>query len=628
MAVEFFVNNKQVELKEGTRLQFNYAISDIFSLGYVRSSYSNVFDAPFTPENTLALNGLGLTGDTSEVPYTKTVAVLKQDGFDIIRNGWLTLEETGINYRMGVLQGVYDFFKDVENKTLGNDLDISALDHDKTVDNFKGSLNDNYLYRYVVANFGGKTALPSGVINIDYLIPVVKLSYFWNKIFQTFGYTYSGSIFSNPDYKDAYITYPKAPSNDAAEEVVVSTAFKNQTIDTNPVQIGQSGSYSFPNSYNWDVAGPGFGVWNYTVLESKKYRIRCRPSGYLEYGRDFTFFYFSISVGNKIIKVFKSKWTDTNFDDYFIDIDLIEGQTLSFEIYGPNFGRPDQLRILSLELGIYELSSGNFDFTSALSDFSIKDFVKEIINRFALTVVYDDITKNLAFYTAEEKINFNNTVDWTEKYSQRTKESYLYGQYAQRNLFKHKYNDEEENFNDGEIKIQNQNLEITKDIVSSKTYSPESRITNLTIGVNSFSTPVYRLWNTELREDDNGSLLIDYKGLNGRYYIMKLKRVDESLSFKSEVLESDIETTSFFFVPNANNTHYNDLVPKYYKPYEKMLNNFRMHEIELVLSLPDVLNIDFTKLYYFEQEANLYMLNKLTWEEGKMCKGEFIKVNK
>lgn len=631
MAVEFFVNNKEVELKEDSKIQFNYTIGDIFNIGYLQVSYSNVFDAPLTPENTLALDGLGLTGDLSNIPYTKTTAVLKEDGFDIIRNGWLTIEETGNSYRMAIYQGVTDFFKDIENKTLGNDLDISSLDHDKTIEAFVQSVEGNKDYRYILADFGGKTQLPDNVINIDYLIPAVKLSYFWNKIFETFGYTYSGSIFSNPDYTEAYMTYPKAPSNDAAEEVLISSAFKNQTIDTNPVQSGQSGSYSFPNSYNWDVAGIGFGVWNYTVLESKKYRIRCRPAGYLEYGQDFTSFFFTVSVNGNIVKSFTSKWTDTNFDDYYIDVDLIEGQEVSFSIQSRNFGRPDQLRILSLEVGIYELSTGNFDFTSALGDFAIKDFVKEIVNRFGLTVIYDDLTKNLAFYTAEEKVDFNNYVDWTQKYANRTKESYLYGQYAQRNIFAHKYNDDEETFNNGEIKIQNQNLELSKTIVSSKIYSPSDSLTRLTIGANSILSPVYRLWNTEVKEvveNNVNTLKVEYNGLSGRYYIVKLNEVYETGYFKSELLNSDVENTTRYFVTNNTDVNYVDLIPKYYKPYEKMLNNFRMHEIELALSLPDIMQLDFTKLYYFEQEANFYMLNKLTWEEGKNCKGEFIKVNK
>jgi hypothetical protein len=53
---------------------------------------------------------------------------------------------------------------------------------------------------------GGTSAT---TINVDYLVPSVKVSYLWDNLFSTYGFTYSGSIFSSPDFTNLYLTYPK-----------------------------------------------------------------------------------------------------------------------------------------------------------------------------------------------------------------------------------------------------------------------------------------------------------------------------------------------------------------------------------------------------------------------------------
>src|SRR5690606_30837853 len=98
----------------------------------------------------------------------------------------------------------------------------------------------------------------------------------------------------------------------------------------------------------------------------------------------------------------------------------------------------------------------------AFTDFGVKDFVKEITTRYGLTPIYDHLTKNVRFLTVDEKINFGNVVDWSDKYVNREEESYLYGSYAQTNAFTHKYNEDGDDYNNGSININNSNLDTSK----------------------------------------------------------------------------------------------------------------------------------------------------------------------
>lgn len=643
MAVELIVNDKIIDININTPFQFNFTVADIFNIGMVASSYSNAFQAPQNANNILALEGLGLVGSNSQVPYQKTKAVVKYDGFDVVRDGSLNVMETRESfYQLSILEGMTDFFKDIENKTIGNDVNgVRELKHDKTIKNFRNSILDqNSIYTYIIADFGGKMQLPNNTINIDYLVPVVKLSYLWQKIFETFGYTYSGSIFNDEDFTESCITFPQPPDagDDAVNETFYSKANKSSIRDQFPQKDGSNRWY-FPNSYNWTTPGTGFSNWNFTATEAGTFRVRVKPIGYTRNSspngnplfETQSPFVFDVCKGDTIIPggTFMSQYSaSADFSTYYVDFPLSAGESINFKIrQSTTVNDPMYLQLNSIELSVYTTDAGVFDFSETFSDFTIKDLVKEIILRFGLTPVYDSLNKHINFLTIYDKVNFNNYTNWSSKYVAREKESYLFGSFAQNNLFTHKYNEESSSFNNGNISISNSNIEVTKTVYSSKIYSSEQAVRTYSIGSDTFKTNVYPVWKPEIKEGES-AIEVEYKGLNGRYYITRLKRVNSQGKFRSEILKSNTESTSYYYVPSNENVHFNQLVPKYYSIYQGILNNFKMHTIEVALSLPDIMHLDFTKLYYFEQEASFYLLNKLQWQEGKTCKGEFIKVNK
>jgi hypothetical protein len=71
-------------------------------------------------------------------------------------------------------------------------------------------------YKYILADYNGQATYTSTsggtsatTINVDYLVPSVKVSYLWDNLFSTYGFTYSGSIFSSPDFTNLYLTFQK-----------------------------------------------------------------------------------------------------------------------------------------------------------------------------------------------------------------------------------------------------------------------------------------------------------------------------------------------------------------------------------------------------------------------------------
>jgi hypothetical protein len=51
-----------------------------------------------------------------------------------------------------------------------------------------------------------------------------------------------------------------------------------------------------------------------------------------------------------------------------------------------------------------------------------------------------------------------------------------------------------------------------------------------------------------------------------------------------------------------------------------------MHKIKLAINKFDFINLDFDKIYYFKQEQGYYILNKLTFENGKISDAEFFRI--
>lgn len=134
------------------------------------------------------------------------------------------------------------------------------------------------------------------------------------------------------------------------------------------------------------------------------------------------------------------------------------------------------------------------------------------------------------------------------------------------------------------------------------------------------------VWTKEINIDEDENITIEYKGNTGRYFWLKSKRVNENILYASPILGGS-QMTDAYNLADTHNTTFVDLVPIYYADYQQILNNTRIHEIELNLSAVDVINLDFSIPYYFEQEQSFYKLNKIVYEAGKPSKGEFIKLN-
>lgn len=666
---ELYINGNKVDFEINDNKDFEYSIQvhDLASVESVNASYTTSFKVPKTKRNVEIFKSLGLTGALSNIPYKKTSAKLVVDGVTLISDGWLRINSTTNEaYEVNIENGILDFFASIANKNIGEEVELSELDHEKNIDAVLSSFDNSKPYLYIVGDYNGLSKITRqnvDYLNADYLTPSARVSWLWDKIFTTFGYTYSGSTFDpNADNNDngaydfyqLYMTYPKSPSiksddEEEIEPVLIGTVNQTKredymtedwddwfiqvplpvTIDPNSgatkidefyFTVAENGTYRFTNE--------GFIGWDEYNYEDGRDQNDPRRKDTQNLVLKLDSFYAETSTSAYIVAQHLGTPNTGSFE-----IPLRAGEKIGFRYYLrdsnlSNWGL-DHIEVHSIKLKIEQVSKSQISFSEELTKFSVTDFFKEILWRFALTPFIDNETKNIHFMTLNERLNTSQVVDWSSKYIKRTSEEYELGDYAQKNLFKHKYNDSNAKYNDGAINVLNENLEESKDLVTSKIYTYDNSLTTIMNGLG--ESNVIPIWQQDIKEekDDTGAnkIKIEYKELNDRYYFIRPKMVYENINIASPAYQ--IYTSSLLYpVVNNIDTTYRELVPKYYSNFQKIANNAIIHTISLALTSLDVANIDLKSLVYFKQESAYYLLNSLKYKPNGACEGEFIKIHR
>lgn len=634
--VELIINQNNIELPSNTKIKFTKQISDIFDLSQVSCSFTNSFEFEKTPANSQAMQQLGISGDNSQIPYIKNDAQLKVNGFDLISKGWFNVLGTDSNYKGSILDGMVDFFKAIENKTMGKDLDLSKFNHEKLLDTVVDSFTNDY-YNYIIADYGGKTIFEEG-INIDYLAPCFSIRKLWELIFSTFGFNCD---YTNLSYIDGlYITYPKEVAQGQVNELVA-------TLVKNPYSTLQmsfvAGVASPTSQYFWDSSVITEGSlqlnnWKYIIPETTSYHFELSVEMYLLYRRvnyysraidvTFTILKNGVRIGAIISDFvegdFVGNLRTTEFNlacdaGDIIEITITAPRYLTFR--GKQFYAKDW-RHKSTLFKIYKTDLGTTILENELKDFLIKDFIKEIIWRTGLTPILNRETNTVEFITLDSRIDFNNAQDLSHTFIERTGEIYT-NDYAQKNVLKLKNNSDTDQQGDGYLYVFNRNIEDEKIIAQSKIYAPDKKIAT---SFGSFSTNQYKIWETEAK-DNNGTVEINYKGLSGRFYF--IRKTEQSGTFKiiSEILDDETVVSSVPVGINTN-TLFEEAVFNNYSEYQKIFNNFRIHTISQALTENDFIGLDLTRPVFFKQENAFYICNKIPFSEGEKSIGEYIKINK
>ncbi|MBC5836780.1 hypothetical protein [Flavobacterium muglaense] len=614
-----FINDVEFELtNNSTDFARTLQVNDLISLQSRQTSYTKNIHIPKTPNNLQALGFIGEFNSTGYALPSRKLEVTYIVGNDyMIYKGWGVIEETTDEYiSINVYDGLIDLYKSIENVTL-SELDVDALEHPKTLTNVINSITNiaTSPYTYIVADYGGKarftfvTGGTSGTsVNMDYLVPSVKVSYLVDKIFDYADATYSGSTFLTTEYEELYISYSNGYPVDAEPIIFYSnTSFQQGTnlgnssysafVVKHNSAAPYSGSFStdevylIPTTgvYQFVDDGVGTGKWDKGIYGQTAFGIR-------------NAMVVEVIVNNGTAYDIKTKPILTlNSND---TIKIIARTSGGYKLNNITF---------KLNLKYYLIGGNEVNFKNSLKEFQVKDFLNEIIYRYGLTIYKDKYTNHYTFKTFDEIINYdsNNLIDLSNSFVKKINEKYKYGSYAQNNIIKYKYNVDGSSYEDKTITINNVNLEETKIVLTSKMYAKEE-FQSKELG---YYSNQYLLWTKDLSDG-----VTTYRSLTNHFHFISLSRLDLNTFIGSELTGDKILINPFYLSK--------DVYLQPYVKFEGILNDFKLITAEMYFDISQINNFDFSKLYYFKQLGGYYIVNKIQdYQLGKTCKVELIKAN-
>jgi hypothetical protein len=634
--VELIINNRSVDISD-SKVKYIKQVNDLADVTTVNASYSYSIKAEKTPTNTQIFLGLGLIGNTSNVPYKKNLTRLIDNGVVLIPNGVSYVKETADDYKIVIQDGIVDFFRSIENRTIGLDLDLSELSHTKNDVNIVASFGRTD-YKYLISEYNGWT-VRDGTLNPDYQVPSINNKYIFDKIMAYAGYTYENM----PDISNEWTTFPTPPTIPTDEEILRFKGFLSvtqditlyedwrdyfiptwgsvTTYDTAFLQLINNWKLKIKQTGNYKADFNISGSMLYAVLEGNQLYTQSMPIKMVLYQN-----------GNPISSVISPNATIKNFNGGANNVLEFYPDTLTRQ-EAEDLGYNDERFLNALEDGTFyiakiiigafnaEISTMGvevFDFGEAFKDYSMTDFVKEVMFRKSLTPFPDVNAKHISFKTLAQRVSTSNAINWTSKYARRTKEEYQFGIYAKQNSLVMKHDNQEETFGNGYLPVPNDNLKDSTTLLQSKYFAPSGDLKAIR-NINGEFFLEIKFWEREVKEDD-GAQVIEYKPLSNRFFLLKEQTVNKTIEI------GEIEVTSF---PKAimDGTKMSDVVNDYYSSWGVIFNRLTIQDIELALNEYDVATLRLDLPYYFEQEGAFYLLNKLNYESGKLASGEFLKIS-
>lgn len=634
-----------VETEKGTlyvdgRFSYTKQNADIADVSTSNTNYTNSFNVRRDKTSTRILKGLGLVGSLSRIPYEKTKARLNVNGVTIVENGWISIKSVDKDkYKISILDGNIDFWKAVEKVNLGQ-LDLHETEHKKSPQTIIESFDNEY-YKYLIADYNGESFPDNDQYNGDQLIPSIKESYLFERLFEALGFSYS-----LPISIDTWLTYSKNTGGDAGFDDATIYRLDSDQIDsgrfdadrgflTSDMQPVQSDEVvHIANTIGTRLYYFKIGHYKMTISWDKLRgyaRIKNR-SVLSQFFGVFTPVIIEIYINNTLHYMVPATITEMeNFEIEFfpnfeistydvIDIRVRGLDTREYLVVHGNTPSTIDYKYFEAEEFIFKMERRNSDdlnFSDALENVSAKDYIKLIMHRYGLTLFYEpgDLHNNVKFMTIEDRINAPYQ-DLSAYYIARDSEEYVYGDYAQHNRFKHKYDQDGQVFNDSQIAIDNENLPYERQIVESFTYSATQN-------------KVFKMYDKEISNNENDVIEIDYNPIDNRSFIQNInwKNVDDLLIYsKLPGITGENYSGAVPFATDQKST-FRYFIPKYWVGYENILNNAKIHKVILRMSIYKFMHIDLKKRVYIKAQASYYIINSIQVKNDDKVEAELIKLN-
>lgn len=493
----------------------NFAdIAKFFTSRSVSISCKNI------PENRRLLGFVGLLLSNTRYPYISEENWRVYSGgieiFDSAKVTVLGYDDNEIN--IAVSSGLNSFLKLLSEKSLGDF--ASDLTHVNTVQNIREGASGNKPYHYIFGyNYGRMLDMINDTVNYDLsaVTPSVRIEHLLNNIFNSVGWSYEFD--GDNEYKEDYLLYPSGEEEEEDVDILtlhdklVPSSYSDYSGDYEDDFYIQTTNIFNSNPSDFDRVGTGLFI--------------CKTAGNFNFSLSGVFSRtYNTDYAELVIEVAGQRYVEyivqgapSNISIEFnkqVNVgDLVE---LYINIRG--LDKPDAIvNVSSGDFQINLLGASVINFSKALMDISAQEFFKEVLMRYAVVPYVDEFNKKITFVSQEKRMN-ENPVNLDMKHVRKFSVNYQ-ANLAQNNYLQHKYSEDNLNYADGNITVDNENLKLSDTIYESFTFAPEG-VFEMMFGGRRGVVFVdgLRQFENNAKEGDSGAE-VEYKALEGRYYIFK-----------------------------------------------------------------------------------------------------------
>lgn len=626
-----FLNNKEVDIEQVV-ISVTKQVNDIAELRDSQNHHSNKFELPFTANNKIVLDYLGIDGNQSRKPYERISVNYIEDGHSVITDGYAVIssfKNRNGRYTVTIYDGNIFLFEAMGTKKL-NELDLSSLDHQLTEANYIASYPNTTGYIYAVSDTGRFNPIPK--IEVNYQMPSIFVSTIFDKIMSEAGFAYSGDVFTNHKFEKLVIT-PKRGYNSETDAISnpinITISGNTQTNTVYPCEFCDqvnSGIIRYPMVFTPNISIMNYGI--ITITETGQYSLNITTT--LS-----STFVSANSMGVKVVR---------NGVVIATGAGVFNGATLKYDVsYSATFSfqAGEQIQVYyyfdgfasTLLNGTFTHESTNFTFSStssAVVDLNIADFigdmtqtafVKDIMQRFGLVIQKVKNVDEYEFKKFQDIIlDTANAIDWSDKFNEITNTNYNTKNFGQNNRFAYHYrNQEDYKYADGFLKVDNKNLKEERTHLIAPYYACEQSETLLN-NKRVTSTPFW-----EIIRNEDGTLK-SYKPLKSKNYIAEIKYIDEDINYGLSngtpiPFSGNVPRLDFDFI------NYQRIIDENYEKLKLLLDWNKIITATFLLNKRDVSHVDFFKLIYIRQLNSYYYLNKIkSYKQGRLTSCELVKV--
>lgn len=596
MAEELYINDKKIDLPERS-ISRTLQINDVGEVKDRQSNYSNKVSIPFTPNNVVVMEMLGVFGNRTRIQYDKLSIKYLIDGIEIITNGvGVVSNVTDNTYEIVIYDGNISISELLGNATL-SDLDFSAYNHAFTESIFINSFAKTEGYIYSLADFYEKPV--SSILYAEDIGVSFYVHTLFNMIFNQKGWSVSGGFLNTSDFLSRITTVNNGYDRivNSSEDIKYSRA-AFESLDV----LETFGATQTTKEYTSDT---------YNIVDDGTFKIDLIGSISVNAGSNVSII---VRKNTSTVLSFNVGLGSFNESETFLassgDVFTVVVKITSEPIGGGSIETIEFSTNFSTQLFL-QTDSIDIDFNKLFGSVKQIDFVKDIMQRFGLSVNSNSLNKEFVFGSwSDILMDFTNVDDWSNKNPSFVSESYLSG-YSQENTMKYTYDNSEDDFADGVLSVNNENISPSKNLFTSV----------FKASILSSDPDYYKLnqW-----VDNSGVINVNSDGIRMFKNKVAANTIDYSFTRSTGGFRTFTGNISYLDFVGVT---YEDEIDNYYTEFKSMLDSFSKIIVSLNLSTVDIYNLDFFKLKYLNQYGAYYYLNKvISYKEGKLTKCELIRV--